>query len=87
MSRQYRLLGPDGHYMSESPGLLGGHRRNRLYGQLDCKVALRWIAKGHYVQQRVFFADEATAIRTGFRPCAVCMPDAYRRWKRAQCPD
>jgi hypothetical protein len=34
-----------------------------------------------YAKRRVFFADEATAIAAGYRPCAVCMPAEYRRWK------
>ena len=78
----YRLVGEDGtEVLSEIPGTLGGHRRNKIYGRLDCPGALRWIAKGHYVKQWVFFADEATAIAAGFRPCANCMPDEYREWK------
>ena len=81
----YRLIGRDGaQYLSETPGTLGGHRRNKLYGRLDCPSALRWLAKGHIVRQRVFFADEPTAIAAGYRPCAVCLPDEYRAWKAAQ---
>ena len=80
--KQYRLIGADGReYLSLTPGTLGGHRRTKGYGRLDCRVALSWIAKGHYVKHRVFFADEATAIAAGYRPCAVCMPDEYRAWK------
>ena len=80
--KQYRLIGADGRaYLSPTPGTLGGHRRTKGYGRLDCRVALSWIAKGHYVRHRVFFADEATAIAAGYRPCAVCMPDEYRAWK------
>jgi hypothetical protein len=78
----YRLVGADGvEYVSETKGTLGGHRRNRIYGSLDCAGAARWIAKGHYVKQRVFFADEATAIAAGYRPCANCLPEAYKAWK------
>jgi methylphosphotriester-DNA--protein-cysteine methyltransferase len=81
----YRLLGPDGREVhSATPGTLGGHRRNKIYGRLDCPGALRWIAKGHYVRHRVFFADEATAIAAGYRPCANCLREEYRRWKAAQ---
>ena len=70
----YTLIGRDGKpYVSQTPGVLGGHRRNKVYGRLDCPGALRWIAKGHYVGQRVFFADEETAIAAGYRPCARCM--------------
>jgi methylphosphotriester-DNA--protein-cysteine methyltransferase len=29
----------------------------------------------------VFFADEATAIAAGYRPCFVCMREEYRAWK------
>ena len=80
--KQYRLIGADGReYLSSTPGTLGGHRRTKGYGRLECRAALGWIAKGHYVKHRVFFADEATAIAAGYRPCAVCMPDAYRAWK------
>ena len=79
----YTLLGADGRpYPSEVPGTLGGHRRSRIYGRLDCPSALRAIARGGYVTQRVFFADEATAIAAGYRPCAVCLPAAYQAWKR-----
>ena len=79
----YTLVGPDGSRVS-SPikGTLGGHRRTRVYGQLTCKTARRSLATGRgYEQQRVFFADEATAIAAGYRPCAKCMPDEYKAWK------
>ena len=80
--RTYTLLGPDRRpYQSATPGALGGHARSRIYGRLDCPGARRAIARGGYVRQRVFFADEATAIRAGFRPCAVCLPAAYKAWK------
>ncbi|HSF27369.1 MAG TPA: Ada metal-binding domain-containing protein [Actinomycetes bacterium] len=81
----YTLLGPDGRpYESIVPGTLGGHRRGRIYGRLDCPSALRAIARGGYVTHRVFFADEATAVAAGFRPCARCMPDEYAAWKAKQ---
>ncbi len=86
MSRSYTLVGPDGRpYESETPGSLGGHRWTRIYGRLDCPGARRAIARGGYVASRVFFRDEADAVAAGYRPCAVCMPDAYRSWReRAQ---
>jgi hypothetical protein len=81
----YKLIGADGvEVLSETKGTLGGHRRNKIYGSLDCAGAARWIAKGHYVKQRVFFADEATAIAAGYRPCANCLPQAYKAWKATQ---
>jgi methylphosphotriester-DNA--protein-cysteine methyltransferase len=83
----YTLIGADGKpHPSETPGTLGGHRKSRIYGRLDCRGAAMWIAKGHYVKQRVFFADEATAIAAGYRPCANCMPEAYRAWRAASRP-
>lgn len=78
----YRLIGADGlELLSPTPGTLGGHRRSKVYGRLDCPGALRWIARGHYVRHRVFFADEETAAAAGYRPCAVCLREAYARWK------
>jgi methylated-DNA-[protein]-cysteine S-methyltransferase len=83
--KTYSLIGADGQpYRSAAPGAFGGHRRSKGYGRLDCPIALRWIAKGHYVTHRVFFADEETAIAAGYRPCAVCLPERYREWKEAR---
>jgi len=69
---------------SKTPGKLGGHRKLRIYGRLDCPSALYFIAHGHYVKHRVFFKDEATAIAAGFRPCAKCMIEQYKKWKDHQ---
>ena len=81
--RRYTLTGPDGRpYPSPTPGTLGGHRRGRLYGRLDCPSALRALAAGGYLADRVFFSDAATAVAAGYRPCAVCLPDDHNRWKR-----
>ncbi len=81
----YRLVGRDGReFESVVPGTLGGHRRTKIYGRLDCAGAARWIARGHYVRHRVFFADEETAVAAGYRPCAGCMPEECAAWKSAQ---
>lgn len=72
---RHLLLGADGKpYESRNPGTLGGHRARRIYGRLDCPGALRAITNGGYVKNRVFFADEATAVAAGFRPCGTCLP-------------
>ena len=76
------LIGADGEsYDSPAAGTLGGHRRTRIYGRLDCPSALRAIARGGYVTHRVFFADDHDAIAADYSPCAVCLPDAYLTWK------
>lgn len=76
------LIGADGQrQVSSLPGTLGGHRRTLIYGRLDCRTALRAIARGGYVQHRVFFRNEVDALAAGYRPCAVCMPAQYAKWK------
>jgi hypothetical protein len=78
--KQYKLVGPDGQeVLSDVPGTLGGNRRRRIYGRLDCRSAVGSLPTG-YARVRVFFADEATAIAAGYRPCASCMRDEYRSW-------
>lgn len=78
---RYTLVGPDGRpYESAAPGRLGGHRRTRVYGRLDCPSALRALAAGGYVADRVFFADARAALAAGYRPCARCLPEEYARW-------
>lgn len=80
--RMYSLIGCDGKpYLSSTPGILGGHRKLKIYGRLDCPSANRHIANGHYVAHRVFFANEETAVMAGYRPCAVCMAEQYKKWK------
>jgi methylphosphotriester-DNA--protein-cysteine methyltransferase len=81
----YRLIGVHGQpYPSAEKGTIGGHRKAKIFGRLDCPAALRAIARGGYLSRRVFFADPETATQAGYRPCAVCMPDAYRTWKADQ---
>lgn len=76
----YTLIGPDGEeVLSAVPGTLGGNRRRKIYGRLDCRSAVGSLPTG-YAKHRVFFADEATAIAAGFRPCATCMQAEYGAW-------
>ncbi len=67
--------------LSAVPGAFGGHKKLKIYGRLDCPSAARYLAKGQYAKQRVFFIDEETAISAGYRPCGVCMREAYAKWK------
>ena len=71
-------------YDSNTPGKFSGHKKLKIYGRLDCPSALKYIAKGQYIKNRVFFADEETAVAAGYRPCAVCMPKEYKKWKESQ---
>lgn len=80
--KTYTLIGPDRKpYQSSTPGTFGGYRKNKIYGRMDCRAALRAIEKGGYIKERVFFADEQTAIAAGYRPCGVCMRENYVLWK------
>ena len=79
----YKLINENGEeYLSEIPGTLGGNKRLKIYGRLDCPSANRWIEKGYYIQNRVFFLNEEIAIKAGYRPCAVCMRKEYEEWKK-----
>ena len=78
----YKLIDDNGEeYLSDVPGTLGGNKRLKIYGELDCPSANRWIEKGYYVNDRVFFLSEDIAIKAGYRPCAVCMRKEYEVWK------
>ena len=82
MSKTYTLIGRDGRpYASAEKGELGGHARTRVYGRLDCPGARRVIERGGYVANRVFFADEETAIAAGYRPCGACLRERYAAWR------
>ena len=80
--KKYKLLDARGdEYLSDVPGQFGGNKRLKIYGRLDCPSANRWINKGFYISNRVFFLNEDDAISAGYRPCAVCMPKEYKEWK------
>jgi methylphosphotriester-DNA--protein-cysteine methyltransferase len=56
----------------------------KVYGRLDCPVALSLIRRGRFkVEYRVFFADAETATACGYRPCGACLREEYR--KRRPC--
>ena len=57
----------------------GGHRPGKIYGQFDCRAGKRMKP-----ENRVFFRDEAEAIESGYRPCAVCLPEKYKVWQASQ---
>ena len=58
-SKHYTLLGADRRpYLSATPGEFGGHRKSKVYGRLNCRAALREIAAGGYVANRVFSAPD-----------------------------
>jgi methylphosphotriester-DNA--protein-cysteine methyltransferase len=82
VSRTYTLLDRRGRpYQSPDKGLLGGHARTKVYGRLDCPVALSLLRRGFEPKHRVFFADEETAIAAGFRPCGACLRQRYAAWR------
>lgn len=56
--------------------MMAGNRRQRIYGQLDCRSGKRMRRAN-----RVFFADATSAVVAGYRPCGHCLPDHYRQWQ------
>ncbi|TVR07796.1 MAG: metal-binding protein [Salinarimonadaceae bacterium] len=84
--RLWTLLDGAGRpFSSPRPGLFGGNARARIYGRLDCPSALAALTRGGpYARHRVFFADEATAMAAGYRPCGNCMRDAHHLWKASR---
>ena len=82
--KEYKLMSINGEYLSKIPGTLGGNKKLKIYGKLDCPSALNWISKGKYVDNRVFFEREEVAKKAGYRPCAKCMKKEYKLWKENQ---
>jgi methylphosphotriester-DNA--protein-cysteine methyltransferase len=82
MSKKYFLLSSDNKtFESLEKGTLGGNKKLKIYGKLDCKSALRYIEKGFYINNRVFFKNEKEARKSGYRPCGICMKKEYLEWK------
>ena len=81
----YRLIGRDGkEYLSPEKGQYGGHTGTKVYGRMDCPAAMRALngpLRDVYIQHRVFFKDEATALAAGYRICGACLREKYKQWK------
>ncbi|CAN5708827.1 hypothetical protein BH11BAC3_BH11BAC3_30260 [soil metagenome] len=58
---------------------LAGNRKLKIYGSLHCK-------SGQCMKQinKVFFADEESAIIAGYRPCGHCMKKQYLIWMNSK---
>ena len=80
-NKTYKLLNKDGFYESKIPGMYGGSKKQKIYGKMDCPSALKYIEKGKYIDNRVFFANEEDALKAGYRPCSVCMREEYKKYK------
>jgi methylphosphotriester-DNA--protein-cysteine methyltransferase len=82
--KNFFLLGSDNKiFESLEKGSFGGNKKLKIYGRLDCKSALRYIEKGYYINNRVFFKNEIEARQAGYRPCGVCMKKEYKEWKQS----
>lgn len=57
----------------------GGNKNLKIYGLLSCTSGKRMKK-----QNRVFFENEAEAIRMGYRPCGHCLREKYKEWKSKQ---
>jgi len=50
-SKKYKLIDKNGNeYLSDEKGLLGGNKRLKIYGRLDCPSANYYLSKGQYVK-------------------------------------
>lgn len=84
-TKEYKLLDSNGNiYFSKVPGIIGGNKKLKIYGRLDCPNALNWINKGYYINNRVFFDSIETAEKNNYRPCAKCMKKEYNNWKNKE---
>ncbi len=87
VTKHFHLIGSNGEpYESPVPGELAGNRKLKTYGLLNCGLpACGFPDRGLPPNQpkiRVFFADEASAIAAGYRPCGGCLPQRYQQWKQ-----
>ena len=86
-TKMYKLLDEYGQeYLSTEKGTIGGNGKGKVYGRLDCPMAIRTIKQygNAYTDYRVFFKDEATASAAGYRPCGNCMREHYKLWKEGR---
>lgn len=57
---------------------LGGNRRLKIYGLLNCRSGKRM-----HKENRVLFTSVHDAKHKGYRPCGHCMKKEYTLWKKS----
>ncbi|WP_158799666.1 Ada metal-binding domain-containing protein [Pedobacter sp. L105] len=55
---------------------LGGYKKAKIYGLLSCSSGKRM-----KIENRIFFKNEAEALKLAYRPCGNCLPAKYKKWK------
>ncbi|TRX59902.1 metal-binding protein [Fulvivirga sp. M361] len=55
---------------------LAGNKKLKIYGSLGCRSGKRLKR-----ENRVFFTDQEEALKYGYRPCAHCLRETYKRWR------
>lgn len=68
------------HLIKNGKIQFAGWEKGKIYGHLNCQSGKQKMSR----ESRVFFKNEKEALEKGFRPCAFCMPTAYKIWKGAQ---
>lgn len=56
--------------------VLGGNRKLKIYGLLNCSSGKRMLK-----ENRVFFSSVEEAKNSDYRPCGHCMRQEYIIWK------
>lgn len=84
-AKTHTLIGADGKpHVSAEKGILGGRRGTKIFGRLDCPAALRAHCPRQVRQPPSLLRRLGNSHPSRYRPCAVCMPDAYQTWKARQ---
>ena len=66
-------------YQTTERGTVYGCKSTKIYGCRNCPAPKHAIGMGTY--KGVFFKDELTAIKAGYRPCGTCLKAKFNIWK------
>ncbi len=62
--------------------IYAGWITGKIFGKLNCASGQHKIKR----ENRIFFESHESPTNLGYRPCAKCMPSAYKKWKETQTP-
>lgn len=73
---------PEGIGVLDLPEMICGNMKTKVYGKATCSSTNGHLILNNKTMNRVIFHSEAEAIAAGYRPCAICFPEAYDKWKK-----
>ena len=83
---EFASILPEGINILDLPNVLSGNKQTKVFGKGSCSSTNGHLIVNKDDSKRILFENEKAALSSGFRPCAKCLPEVYKEWKKRKEP-